>query len=57
MQLTTPECFNSLIVEQRLFNDAACLKLTLAKCLGFGVVLGSIMVKLPQVSSNLDWQR
>ena len=57
MQLTTPECFNSLIVEQRLFNDAACLKLTLAKCLGFGIVLGSIMVKLPQVSSNLDWQR
>lgn len=49
LQLTTPECFNSLIVERNLLTDTDCLKSTLAKCLGVGIVLGSILVKLPQI--------
>jgi hypothetical protein len=48
-QVTTPECFESLVVERHLLTDAACLKVTLAKCLGVAIVLGSILVKLPQV--------
>ncbi|KAG7218422.1 hypothetical protein INR49_020392 [Caranx melampygus] len=31
------------------FLDVPCLKIVLSKCLGIGIILGSVMVKLPQI--------
>jgi len=31
------------------FLDVPCLKVVLSKCLGIGIILGSVMVKLPQI--------
>lgn len=31
------------------FLDVPCLKIVLSKCLGLGIILGSVMVKLPQI--------
>lgn len=44
----TNECFNKLIVHRDLAHTA-CLKSTVSKTLGVGIVAGSSMVKLPQV--------
>jgi len=46
--LMTNECFNKLIVH-RDFAHTVCLKSTMSKTLGVGIVAGSSMVKLPQV--------
>ena len=46
--LMTNECFNKLIVHRDLAHTA-CLKSTVSKTLGVGIVAGSSMVKLPQV--------
>lgn len=48
-ELIVPQpCFTTLI-EKRQFENAACLKLVLSKILGYGIVVGSSLVKLPQV--------
>ncbi len=46
--LMTNECFNKLLV-QHDFGHTACIKSTLSKSLGVGIVAGSSLVKLPQV--------
>ena len=46
--LMSPECFNELLVKFN-FAHSACLKAVISKALGFAIVLGSAMVKLPQV--------
>lgn len=46
--LMTPECFESLVVDLN-FSNLPCLKLAISKALGLGIVVGSSLVKLPQV--------
>jgi len=48
--LMSPACFEQIIVNLDLFSgDAACLKLAISKALGLAIVVGSSLVKLPQV--------
>lgn len=49
LQLTTPDCFESLVVKGNVLTDTVCLKSTLSKSLGVAIVLGSVLVKLPQI--------
>jgi len=46
--LMTPQCFESLVVDLD-FSNVACIKLAVSKALGLGIVVGSSLVKLPQV--------
>jgi mannose-P-dolichol utilization defect protein 1 len=46
--LASPDCFDKLVL-QRQFTHAACIKSSLSKSLGVGIVAGSSLVKLPQV--------
>ena len=46
--LMTPDCFESLVVNLNV-SDAACIKSAVSKTLGLGIVVGSSLVKLPQV--------
>jgi len=46
--LMTPDCFESLVVDLNV-SDAACIKSAVSKTLGLGIVVGSSLVKLPQV--------
>jgi mannose-P-dolichol utilization defect protein 1 len=42
------KCYDDVILNLNLTNFA-CLKLALSKCLGYGVVAGSLMVRVPQI--------
>ena len=44
----SPECFTKLVLRKEL-SHSACVKSTLSKGLGLGIVAGSAMVKLPQI--------
>ncbi|XP_018588963.2 mannose-P-dolichol utilization defect 1b [Scleropages formosus] len=46
--LMPEECFDRFFLHLD-FLHVPCLKIVLSKVLGFGIILGSIMVKLPQV--------
>jgi len=46
--LMTPQCFEDVVVKLN-FGNVLCLKSTLSKVLGLGIVVGSSLVKLPQV--------
>jgi len=46
--LMTPACFESLVVKLN-FSDMVCVKSAVSKTLGLGIVVGSSLVKLPQV--------
>ena len=46
--LMTPACFESLIVDLN-FSDTDCIKSAVSKTLGLGIVVGSSLVKVPQV--------
>ena len=46
--LMTPACFESLIVKLN-YSDMVCVKSAVSKTLGLGIVVGSSLVKLPQV--------
>ena len=46
--LMSPQCFESLVVDLN-FSDTVCLKFAVSKALGLGIVVGSSLVKLPQV--------
>ncbi|KAG8935556.1 hypothetical protein FRC03_004137 [Tulasnella sp. 419] len=48
-----PTCYTSL-VENLDYNDVPCLKLTVSKGLGIGIVLGGSIVKLPQIKLILS---
>ncbi|CAG8476973.1 16762_t:CDS:1 [Funneliformis caledonium] len=48
VQLIGEKCYTTLIEDLNI-TDAACLKLLLSKGLGFGIVLGGALVKLPQI--------
>ncbi|XP_018567366.1 mannose-P-dolichol utilization defect 1 protein homolog [Anoplophora glabripennis] len=44
----TPHCFDNYFID---FNylDGPCFSATLSKCLGLGIILGSLLVKIPQI--------
>jgi mannose-P-dolichol utilization defect 1 len=46
-------CFDEFFVNYNFFH-AACLKTVISKCLGYGIILGSIMVKVPQITKILS---
>ena len=46
--LMTPQCFETLVVKLN-FSDMVCVKSAVSKTLGLGIVVGSSLVKLPQV--------
>lgn len=49
IQLLVPgDCFEEFFVKLNFLN-VPCLKLTISKCLGYSIILGSSIVKLPQV--------
>ncbi|XP_042368261.1 mannose-P-dolichol utilization defect 1b [Plectropomus leopardus] len=41
-------CYDEFFLNFNLL-DVPCLKIVLSKCLGIGIILGSVMVKLPQI--------
>ncbi|XP_022704831.1 mannose-P-dolichol utilization defect 1 protein-like [Varroa jacobsoni] len=41
-------CFDSLVLNWNI-QDVQCLKMVLAKCLGYAMVVGGALVKLPQI--------
>lgn len=48
------KCYTSLIEDLQLFNDIDCLKYAISKGLGFGIVLGGSIVKIPQIITILS---
>lgn len=46
--LMTPACFEDLVVNLN-FSNIPCVKMAVSKGLGLGIVIGSSLVKLPQV--------
>lgn len=47
--LIGPKCYNTLVYDFNI-TDVDCLKYALSKGLGFGIVLGGSIVKIPQVT-------
>ncbi|CAG5119164.1 unnamed protein product [Candidula unifasciata] len=49
LQLLTPgDCFDEFFVNYN-FLDVPCLKIFISKCLGYGIICGSFIVKVPQI--------
>ncbi|KAH8551509.1 hypothetical protein BGW37DRAFT_493928 [Umbelopsis sp. PMI_123] len=48
------QCYTSLIENLQLFHDIDCLKYAISKGLGFGIVLGGSIVKIPQIITILS---
>ncbi|KAL1493985.1 hypothetical protein ABEB36_009662 [Hypothenemus hampei] len=46
--LFTPKCFDNYFLDFN-FTDVVCFKTTLSTGLGLGLILGSILVKVPQI--------
>jgi len=46
--LMSPDCFEEIFINFNI-THAACLKAIISKCLGIGIILGSILVKVPQI--------
>lgn len=53
--LISPHCYEEIIVKQHFFN-MNCNKLILSKILGYGILLGSLLVKFPQIV-KIKWNR
>ena len=45
------QCFEDLVIKGNL-NNMVCMKAFISKVLGLGIVVGSSLVKLPQVHTN-----
>ncbi|XP_041968122.1 mannose-P-dolichol utilization defect 1 protein homolog [Aricia agestis] len=52
-QLLTEKCYNEYFIKFN-FLDEPCFKSTLSKGLGFGIIAGSILVKIPQILKILS---
>ncbi|OWF54482.1 mannose-P-dolichol utilization defect 1 protein-like [Mizuhopecten yessoensis] len=49
LQVFVPQpCYDEFFVNLN-FLDAYCQKVVLSKCLGYGIILGAVLVKLPQI--------
>ncbi|CAF1037094.1 unnamed protein product [Adineta steineri] len=53
--LLSPHCYNELVVEQHFF-DMGCNKMLLSKILGYAILVGSLLVKLPQIV-KIKWNK
>ncbi|XP_067003372.1 mannose-P-dolichol utilization defect 1 protein homolog [Anabrus simplex] len=51
--LLTPECYDEFFVEFH-FLHVPCLKAAISKGLGLGIIAGSVMVKVPQITKILN---
>jgi len=49
------ECFNKFIIDYN-FTDVPCLKYGVSKGLGLAIILGSVLVKVPQITKILKSQ-
>lgn len=47
--LVPQPCYDKFFIDYN-FSDADCLKTVVSKCLGFGIILGSVLVKVPQIA-------
>lgn len=48
-------CYEEIIVRNN-FANVDCLKLALSKCLGYGIIVGSTLVKVPQIMKIVQTQ-
>ena len=48
----TPVCYEKVFFEFD-FSDIGCFKYALSKGLGYGILLGSLMIKIPQIATIL----
>lgn len=46
--LMTPQCYEDIFYKFNLFN-MICVKMIVSKCLGYGILAGSVMLRLPQI--------
>jgi len=53
--LLSPHCYDELVLKQHFF-DLGCNKLLLSKILGYGILVGSLLVKLPQIV-KIKWNK
>ncbi|XP_037960785.1 mannose-P-dolichol utilization defect 1 protein homolog [Teleopsis dalmanni] len=51
--LMSPKCYDNYFIELNFF-DVPCFKALLSKCLGIGIIAGSLLVKVPQVLKILN---
>ena len=48
----TDKCYEKVFIEFE-FTDIGCFKYALSKCLGYGILLGSLIIKVPQIMTIL----
>lgn len=53
--LLSPHCYDELILKQHFF-DIGCNKMLLSKMLGYAILVGSLLVKLPQIV-KIRWNK
>ncbi len=53
--LLSPHCYDELVLKQHFF-DLACNKMLLSKILGYGILVGSLLVKFPQIV-KIHWNK
>jgi len=46
--ILTPHCYDEYFLNLN-FMDVPCFKAALSKCLGLGIIVGSVLVKVPQI--------
>ncbi|CCI10102.1 unnamed protein product [Albugo candida] len=55
LTMLTPECYTTFLLEHNFFH-IGCLKLLISKLLGFAIIGGSLILKLPQIVKILAAQ-
>ncbi|XP_039258639.2 mannose-P-dolichol utilization defect 1 protein-like [Styela clava] len=50
--LMTPVCYEIFFTDFN-FLDVPCLKAVISKCLGYGIIMGAVLVKVPQIQKLL----
>ncbi|KAI8982395.1 hypothetical protein BDF20DRAFT_987297 [Mycotypha africana] len=53
VQIIGEKCYVSLVENLNLLNDTECIKYSISKGLGLGIVLGGSIVKIPQILTIL----
>jgi mannose-P-dolichol utilization defect 1 len=53
--LLSPHCYDEIVLKQHFF-DVGCNKMMLSKVLGYAILVGSLMVKVPQIV-KIRWNR
>jgi mannose-P-dolichol utilization defect protein 1 len=53
--LLSPQCYDELVLRQHFF-DVGCNKMLLSKILGYAILIGSLLVKFPQIV-KIKWNK